>query len=98
MVADGSIWPHVLASANIAALGFGLSILVGVPMGLAMGRSVAIRSALEPFTTALNASPHRALRVSGRLTKGHFGITRGLSFSNKRRLEAGTKPFRVRAT
>jgi len=60
MVADGSIWPHVLASANIAALGFGLSVLVGVPMGLAMGRSVAIRSTLEPFTTALNASPQVA--------------------------------------
>jgi ABC-type nitrate/sulfonate/bicarbonate transport system permease component len=60
MMADGSIWPHVLASANIAALGFGLSVLVGVPMGLAMGRSVAIRSALDPFTTALNASPQVA--------------------------------------
>jgi ABC-type nitrate/sulfonate/bicarbonate transport system permease component len=60
MVADGSIWPHVLASANIAALGFGLSVVVGVPMGLAMGRSVAFRSAIEPFTTALNASPQVA--------------------------------------
>jgi ABC-type nitrate/sulfonate/bicarbonate transport system permease component len=29
-------------------------------MGLAMGRSVAIRSTLEPFTTALNASPQVA--------------------------------------
>jgi ABC-type nitrate/sulfonate/bicarbonate transport system permease component len=60
MIADGSVWPHVLASANIAALGFGLSVLIGVPMGLAMGRSVAIRSTLEPFTTALNASPQVA--------------------------------------
>ncbi len=60
MIADGSIWPHVAASANIAALGFGLSVLVGVPMGLAMGRSLAIRSTLEPFVTALNASPQVA--------------------------------------
>jgi ABC-type nitrate/sulfonate/bicarbonate transport system permease component len=60
MIGDGSIWPHVLASANIAGLGFGLSVLVGVPMGLAMGRSLALRSVLEPFTIALNASPQVA--------------------------------------
>lgn len=60
MVADGSIWPHVLASANIAGLGFGLSVLVGVPLGLAMGRSFTLRATLEPFTTALNAAPQVA--------------------------------------
>jgi NitT/TauT family transport system permease protein len=60
MIADGSIWPHVLASANIAGLGFGLSVLVGVPMGLAMGRSLPLRATLEPFTIALNASPQVA--------------------------------------
>ena len=60
MIADGSIWPHVFASAEIAALGFGLSVAVGVPMGLAMGRSLPLRATLEPFTTALNASPQVA--------------------------------------
>ena len=60
MIADRSLWPHVLASANTAALGFGLSIAVGVPLGLAMGRSKTIRATLEPFTTALNASPQVA--------------------------------------
>lgn len=60
MIADGSIWPHVLASANIAGLGFGLSVLVGVPLGLAMGRSFTLRATLEPFTTALNAAPQVA--------------------------------------
>jgi ABC-type nitrate/sulfonate/bicarbonate transport system permease component len=60
MIADGSIWPHVAASAEIAGLGFGLSVAVGVPMGLAMGRSLPLRATLEPFTTALNASPQVA--------------------------------------
>ena len=60
MIADGSIWPHVLASGEIAGLGFGLSILVGVPMGLAMGRSETIRATLDPYTTALNAAPQVA--------------------------------------
>ena len=60
MIGNGTIWPHVLASANIAVLGFGLSVVVGVPLGLAMGRSQTIRAVLEPFTTALNASPQVA--------------------------------------
>ncbi len=60
MIADGSIWPHLLASAEIAGLGFGLSVLVGVPLGLAMGRSELLRSSLDPFTTALNAAPQVA--------------------------------------
>ena len=60
MIGDGSIWPHVVASATIAGLGFGLSVLVGVPLGLAMGRSPIVRATLEPFTTALNASPQVA--------------------------------------
>jgi ABC-type nitrate/sulfonate/bicarbonate transport system permease component len=60
MVMDGSIWPHVAASGEIAGIGFGLSVLVGVPMGLAMGRSETIRATLEPFTIALNASPQVA--------------------------------------
>ena len=60
MIMDGSIWPHVIASAQIAGLGFGLSVLVGVPMGLIMGRSETVRATLEPFTIALNASPQVA--------------------------------------
>src|SRR3954452_7600887 len=38
MLADGSIWPHVAATAEVAAIGFGLSAAVGVPVGLVMGR------------------------------------------------------------
>jgi ABC-type nitrate/sulfonate/bicarbonate transport system permease component len=60
MLADGSIWPHVAASAEVMALGFFLSILVGVPLGLAMGRSPLISSTIEPFVAALYASPQVA--------------------------------------
>jgi hypothetical protein len=48
--------------------------------------------------SAVNASPHRALWVSGRFTNGHFKMTSGFSFSNSLRREAGTNPFLVRAT
>jgi ABC-type nitrate/sulfonate/bicarbonate transport system permease component len=60
MLADGSIWPHIAASAEVMALGFFLSIMVGVPLGLAMGRSPLISSTIEPFVAALYASPQVA--------------------------------------
>jgi ABC-type nitrate/sulfonate/bicarbonate transport system permease component len=42
------------------ALGFALSIAVGVPLGLAMGRSPLISTIIEPFVAALYASPQVA--------------------------------------
>jgi len=50
------------------------------------------------MSAAVNPSPQRPLCLSGRLTNGHFGVTKGLSLANTWRLEAGTKPFRTRAT
>jgi ABC-type nitrate/sulfonate/bicarbonate transport system permease component len=57
MVADGSIWPHVAESAKVTALGFGLSVAVGVPLGLLLGRSPILRSTFDPFIAAFYASP-----------------------------------------
>src|SRR5437763_15040975 len=39
MIGDGSIWPHVAATAGVTAAGFGLAVLIGVPIGILMGRS-----------------------------------------------------------
>jgi len=60
MYSDGSIWPHIAASAEVVAVGFGLSIVVGVPIGLIMGRVPLIASTIEPFVAALYASPQVA--------------------------------------
>ena len=60
MVADGSIWPHVSATAWVTAAGFTLAVLVGVPLGILMGRSELINATLEPFIAALYASPQVA--------------------------------------
>src|SRR5215471_7538666 len=60
MFADGSIWPHIAASSEVIAMGFGLSVAVGVPMGLVMGRVPLIASTIEPFVAALYASPQVA--------------------------------------
>jgi len=60
MIGDGSIWPHVAATASVTAAGFGLAVLVGVPVGILMGRSDLINATAEPFVAALYASPQVA--------------------------------------
>jgi ABC-type nitrate/sulfonate/bicarbonate transport system permease component len=59
--ADGTIYPHLWASGQTAIWGFALSCLVGVPIGVAMGRSVIIRDTLEPFIMAQASVPTVAL-------------------------------------
>jgi ABC-type nitrate/sulfonate/bicarbonate transport system permease component len=55
--ADGSIWPHINASGYVAGMGFGIAILIGVPLGVAMGRSRTVRDTLEPFIMAKYSAP-----------------------------------------
>jgi ABC-type nitrate/sulfonate/bicarbonate transport system permease component len=55
--ADGSIWPHMGASGEIAFWGFALSVLIGVPLGTLMGRTRLARDTLEPFIMAKYSSP-----------------------------------------
>jgi ABC-type nitrate/sulfonate/bicarbonate transport system permease component len=55
--ADGSIWPSLLATANVAAWGAFLSIVVGVPVGVLMGRSTLVRDTLEPFIMGMSSAP-----------------------------------------
>jgi ABC-type nitrate/sulfonate/bicarbonate transport system permease component len=59
--ADGSIYPHLWASGETAVLGFVLSCVVGVPIGVLMGRSVLVRDTLEPFVMAQASVPTVAL-------------------------------------
>ncbi len=59
-VTTGAIWPHLAASALELALGLGLAILVGVPLGLACGRYRLLSHAVAPFVSALNATPQVA--------------------------------------
>jgi ABC-type nitrate/sulfonate/bicarbonate transport system permease component len=60
MIGDGSIWPHIAATAQVTAMGFALAVLVGIPIGLVMGRSEIVNSTMEPFVAALYASPQVA--------------------------------------
>jgi len=60
-VTKGTIWPHLAVSGLELALGLGLALLVGVPLGLVCGRYRLISHAVAPFVSALNATPQVAL-------------------------------------
>lgn len=57
----GEIYPHIGVSLTQAGLGFMLSVVVGVLLGLAMGRFATVRSLLEPWAMALYSTPTVAL-------------------------------------
>ena len=57
MFATGTIWEPLGVSASGFALGLGLAILVGLPLGVLIGRSRTLNAMLDPFITAFNATP-----------------------------------------
>ncbi len=61
MFADGSIYEHIAVSAHEFAVGYGLAIVIGVPLGILMGWYSRVNAVLEPFVSALYATPRIAL-------------------------------------
>jgi NitT/TauT family transport system permease protein len=61
MFADGSIYPHLAVSGYEFAVGYGLAILIGVPLGILMGWYGRVNAVLDPFVTTLYATPRIAL-------------------------------------
>jgi NitT/TauT family transport system permease protein len=57
MFATGTIWAPLGVSASGFALGLGLAIVVGLPLGVLLGRSQTLNAMLDPFITAFNATP-----------------------------------------
>jgi len=57
MFATGSIWEPLGVSASGFALGLVLAIVVGLPLGVLIGRSRTLNAMLDPFITAFNATP-----------------------------------------
>ena len=57
MFATGSIWAPLGVSASGFAIGLGLAIIVGLPLGVLIGRSQTLNAMLDPFITAFNATP-----------------------------------------
>jgi NitT/TauT family transport system permease protein len=61
MFADGSIIEHIEVSAHEFVVGYGLAVIVGVPLGILMGWYSRVDAVLEPFVSALYATPRIAL-------------------------------------
>jgi ABC-type nitrate/sulfonate/bicarbonate transport system permease component len=57
MFAAGTIWKPLGVSASGFALGLGLAIVLGLPLGVLIGRSRTLNAMLDPFITAFNATP-----------------------------------------
>jgi ABC-type nitrate/sulfonate/bicarbonate transport system permease component len=57
LLLDGTIEKHFYVSAVAFLAGLGLSIIVGLPLGLLMGRSATLEQLLDPYVTAANATP-----------------------------------------
>jgi NitT/TauT family transport system permease protein len=57
LVASGEFQRHFAVSATEFLLGLALAVAVGLPVGVALGRSRTLDALLDPFVTALNATP-----------------------------------------
>jgi ABC-type nitrate/sulfonate/bicarbonate transport system permease component len=57
MFATGSIWKPLGISASAFAIGLAMAIVVGLPLGVMLGRSSTLNAMVDPFITAFNATP-----------------------------------------
>lgn len=57
LLLNGTLETHFYVSAIAFLAGLGLSIAVGLPLGLIMGRSATLENLLDPYITAANATP-----------------------------------------
>lgn len=60
-ITRGVIWPHFQVSAVEYGLGFALALLVGIPLGLAIGLSRRLNFLIDPWLSAIYATPTVAL-------------------------------------
>lgn len=56
-IVTGELYPHVLASSITFLYGFGLSVMVGVPLGFILASSPLARDYANPWITALYTAP-----------------------------------------
>jgi NitT/TauT family transport system permease protein len=61
LVDDGTLLKHFLASAKVFAVGFGLAVLFGVPIGVALGWFKWFSRAFSPLISAFYTMPRIAL-------------------------------------
>jgi len=57
MIVSGSLWAPLGVSATAFAIGLLIAIVVGLPLGILIGRSNLLNAMFDPFITAFNATP-----------------------------------------
>lgn len=57
IVADGTLAPAFLRAMEVLAVGFGLSAVVGIAVGVLMGRSEAANGVISPYVNFFQATP-----------------------------------------
>jgi NitT/TauT family transport system permease protein len=57
MIVTGTLWAPLGVSATAFGIGLGLAIIVGLPLGILLGRSNTLNAMFDPFITAFNATP-----------------------------------------
>jgi NitT/TauT family transport system permease protein len=58
---NGILWPHISQSSQQFFLGLGLALITGVPLGLALGLFRRLNYFLDPWLSAIYATPTIAL-------------------------------------
>jgi NitT/TauT family transport system permease protein len=61
LLGDAATWRAIVATNVALAIGFGLSVAVGIPLGFSMGRSRIVGAALKPYVTIMLVAPMAAL-------------------------------------
>jgi NitT/TauT family transport system permease protein len=60
LVTDGTFFGPLWSSMEAFVLGVGLSLLIGIPVGIAMGRWRSVEHTIDPYVSFLYAIPHVA--------------------------------------
>ena len=58
LFASGQIWSPIGATATEVGLGLGISLVIGIPLGLVLGRMTALYDMAEPIINILNSVPY----------------------------------------
>lgn len=58
---SGAMWPHITTSLNEYALGFGVALAIGVPLGLAIGAFRRLNSFLSVLLFGIYSTPKAAI-------------------------------------
>lgn len=61
MIQSGELWSYLRGSLQVLSYGFGLALVIGIPVGVAIARSRIVGYALGWYVAAFNATPNVAL-------------------------------------